>query len=614
MFRNVFIVESRNAWRHALPNYDKQKDLVLTYDFGLRRKIEDLGGIVRYVDNLCHPPFMQKNNFLMYQFFCDWHLDAEGADIFRYREVAFGFSFRIEIWNDFTFYVRSRLCLEQLRSLTWQKLYLEAGLPLLREVLDDMGLNYAELKPNTDSGTTFPGYYFPIHRWMHERLRARLPRHFLRDLFVTVQGLAMSWLDRLITGKGRKVGIFVQEYHPTRQLLQRLRQCQDIRVVQAHFSSVLGMTKFLKERPIPIFGSFDRYQADADCLLNAFRRSRVARLVLANGVDITDAAYRVIERKVIEVLTQSLRALDCVINYLDKHPIRLTLLIANLGQVATLVDCVAKNRGVPSYMIINGLLTNAYLDEAKYSTIINAYSKSIRDHYFRGMNNIVCLGDPRMDAYATARQRVINRVVPTVTIGASGFNHLDLNSYLAAEFEFLHEVLTAIRNLIGSKRSFRVVLKVRANGYSAIYKQFTQEYFPDVCVKIAEDVPMGTVLDETDIYISIYSQTLFEASCMGIPVVYHKCDREIMDPPFDGKSELLTTRNIPDLTRALHDFLEGNSRFDKFLDKAVMEKYIGPLDGKNLERNLDFVLSWLKNLNGSEVSNLPGNKGASRSR
>ena len=159
-----------------------------------------------------------------------------------------------------------------------------------------------------------------------------------------------------------------------------------------------------------------------------------------------------------------------------------------------------------------------------------------------------------------------------------------------------------------------MVLKVRANGYSAIYKQFTKEYFPDVCVKIAEDVPMGTVLDETDIYISIYSQTLFEASCMGIPVVYHKCDREIMDPPFDGKSELLTTRNIPDLTRALRDFLEGNSRFDKFLDKAVMEKYIGPLDGKNLERNLDFVLSWLKNLNGSEVSNLRGNKGASRSR
>jgi spore coat polysaccharide biosynthesis predicted glycosyltransferase SpsG len=111
---------------------------------------------------------------------------------------------------------------------------------------------------------------------------------------------------------------------------------------------------------------------------------------------------------------------------------------------------------------------------------------------------------------------------------------------------------------------------------------------------VVDNVPMRTVLDDTDLFISIYSQTLFEASCLGIPVIYHKNDREIMDPPFDGKSELLTTFDVSDLEQALQDFLMASHRFDAFLEKSVMEKYIGPLDGKNLERNFDYVIGLLE--------------------
>jgi hypothetical protein len=387
-------VESRASWPVFIASFDPALDVVLTYDFALRKQIEEVGGTAFYVDHLCEPSFMQENNFLTYDFFRDWHLDAEGADIFHYREVGFGFSFRIEIWNEFTFYVRSRLCLEQLRSLTWENIYLDEGLPILGEVLDDMGIVCKIKGAVVKKAAPFPGYFFPIHRWMNERLRIRLPRHVLRDLVVTVQGVVMSWLDRLTDRVQHKAGVFVQEYHPTRQLLQRLKQQPDIRVVQAHFSSASGLMKFLKERPIPVYGSFKPYQKDAARLIGNFRQLRSARLVLSNGVDITEAAYRVIERKVVEVLPESLRALNCVIEYLDRHPLRLEILIANIGQVAMLVDCVAKSRGVPSYMIINGLLCSAYQDDAKYATVINGYSTSIRDHYFRGMSNMYVWGIP----------------------------------------------------------------------------------------------------------------------------------------------------------------------------------------------------------------------------
>lgn len=592
-FRHVHIVDSCGRWLIIQPDYDPAIDLVLTYDFALRRQIEELGGTARYVDHLCEQSLMQENNFLMYRFFRDWHVDVNGADIFRYRDVDFGFSFRIEFWNDFTFYVRSRLCLEQLRGVEFEKLYVDSELHLLQEVLGDMDIDFIRLSSSGQVGPARYAYLFPIHRWMNERLRVRRLRHVFRDYVVTVQGVVMSWLDRVIDYFGDRTRVFVQEYHPTRQLLQRLQLCPGIQVVQGHFSAKRGLMKFLLERPIPISGNLEKYRACAARLIEEFRQRRSARLILSNGIDITGAVNRVIERRIVEVLPKSLRALDCVIRYLERHPIRLEILIANLGQLAMLVDCVAKSRGIPSYLIINGLLGKDYLDEAKYATVINSYSTSICDHYFRGMDNIVCLGDPRMDDYAMAPARTINRVSPTITIGTSGFSNIDLNSFLAVEFEFMSEVLSAIRNVANQGWTFRVVLKVRANGYSELYRSFTHEYFPGLVALIVDDVPMRSVLDETDFFVSIYSQTLFEASCLGIPVVYHKNDREIIDPPFDGKSELVTTFEVAELEQALLDFLSGSPRFDSFLSKSVMEKYVGPLDGRNLQRNLDFVLKLL---------------------
>lgn len=585
-FRHVFILDSREWWSSVEANYDPSLDLVLTYDFGLRHQIEAMGGTARYIDHLCEQSVMQENNFRMYQFFRDWHLDEDGVDIFRYRGVDFGFSFRIEIWNDFTFLVRSRLCLEKLRTFSYKTLFVGSDQEIVGEVLVDMDICFTRIEK---AGGGHTGYFFPIHRWMDERLRSRNLRHVVRDVITAAQGVALSWFDRLVNCFSAKTGVFVQEYHPTRMLLQRLIDMPALRVLQGHFSSATGWAKYLRERPIPVYGRLKAKRRAAASMIEAFRQRRSARLVLSSGVDVTDAINRVIERRVAEVLPKSLLSLDCVIRCLDRHPIALEVLIGNVGQLAMLVDSVAKSRGVPSFIIINGLLGNDYLDEAKYGTVINGYSESIRDCYFKGMNNIVCLGDPRMDAYANAAPRIINRLTPTITIGASGFNNIDLNSFLAVEFEFLHEVLSAIRNLSNPAHHFRVVIKVRPNGYRELYQQFTEEYFPGMVDLIVDNVPMREILDESDLFISIYSQTLFEASCLGIPVIYHKTDREIMDAPFDGRSELVTTHNVPDLEQAFSDFLEGGDRFDAFQEKRVMEKYIGPLDGKNLDRNFRFV-------------------------
>jgi len=245
-------------------------------------------------------------------------------------------------------------------------------------------------------------------------------------------------------------------------------------------------------------------------------------------------------------------------------------------------------------MIINGLLGGAFCDEGKYSDYINGYSESIKKHYFADMDNVVCLGDPRMDDYIlNEKSNSINRIMPTVSIGTSGFNNIDLNSYVAIEFDFIHDILSAFRDIYAGGGSFQLIIKVRPNGVLEQYIAFVKEYFPELIVEIVREESITQVLYRTDLYISIYSQTLFEASCLGIPVIYYKKDNEILDPPFDQKSELVTVDTVAGLKQAFYDFQSGHDRFNGFLERAVMEKYIGPLDGKNLDRNMEFIYSLL---------------------
>ena len=121
------------------------------------------------------------------------------------------------------------------------------------------------------------------------------------------------------------------------------------------------------------------------------------------------------------------------------------------------------------------------------------------------------------------------------------------------------------------------------------YQSFINEYFTDLDVRISQGIGIKDFLSEAMLYISFYSQTLFEASCMGIPTVYHKADREVINRPFDGESELVTTYSVTELIDAIDSAKNDPVRFQGFLDREIMEKYVGPLGGKNLSRNIIFI-------------------------
>lgn len=591
-YRNLFILDSRLWWEGCKDQYDPDQDVVLTYDLALNRQLVALGGSVYYLDHLVDKDSMQANNFSTANYLKNWHLDENGSDLFTHDNVEFGFSFRIEIWNDILSYVRERACLGTISKLQYDKLFVGAIQGNVHSILSLMNVEFETVTvPINPKEQT---YYFPIYQWMDEKVRSKKLKQKLLYHYIALQGTFALYFDKLFTRKSSKKNVFIQVYFPTLSILKTLKSHKTISLILGYFTPSRSIADYFIERPIPIYGSTKKYGKVAEDLMNEFRLNRCATLRLSDGVEISEAINSIVDTRISERLPTYLRDLGCIVRYLDARPIDLEIMIANIGRVDTLVDCVCKSRGVPSYLIINGLMGPDFGDEGKYAKWINGYSESIKANYFKGMENIVCLGDPRMDSYhEVMKTRIVNRQTPTITVGASGFNIVDLNSYLAIEFEFLWDVLRSLTEVTLQGITPKIIIKVRSNGYKAQYTDFIHEYFPDLDVEIQDVAPMIDVLKKTDFYISIYSQTLFEASCLGIPCVYYKKDNEIIPPPFDGKSELVTIDTIADLTQAVIDFCSEHERYLPFLDRAVMEKYIGPLDGKNLDRNLHHIYDLL---------------------
>jgi len=589
-YRFIFIVDSIKWWDWIGENIDAKRDLVLTFDFALKVLLESKGVTVHYVDRLVESQTMHENNFIVYDFFKKWHYDSNGKDIFLYKNIPFGFSLRLEIWNDLTEFVRLYLCLSSLKSINHKNLYVATQSPYIVPALNKLNLNFTLLEKQLAEKESF---YFPISKWMDEQIRPsglRRVKRLVLEKLVYLYSKTSAIYDRYFSKYENN--IFIQEYHPTRALVTKLKQNKKNKIILGQIARRNNIFEYLDEHHIPIYGSIEEYEKIAHEMIGNLFLHKANTLRLSDGSDITQEIFDIIGKRLKPRLSTTLRTLDCAIEYIENNTIDLVVLIANMGHLATLVDCVCKTKHIPSHLIINGLMAAPYLDEAKYANTINAYSQSIKDNYFKGMENIVILGDPRMDIYASCKHKIINRKNPTVTIGTSGFNNANLSSYLAVEFEFINDILLAFKHINDS--GINIIIKVRPNGYKHQYAAFVNSYYPTLSVTIEDRVSMIDVLHKSDLYISIYSQTLFEASCLGIPVIYYKKDDEVLYPPFDGKSELVTLSTVNDLVKAYDDFKVSHARYDSFLDQKIMEKYIGFLDGNNLERNMNYVYELLK--------------------
>lgn len=590
-FEKIYIVDSKCLFDGIENQVVIENDLILTFDLALVKYIEELGGSALYLDHLRDAQYMHQENHNIYKFFESWHKDKNGLDLFNYFGCDFGISFRLEYWSDFTYLCRLLINLSIFRD-TNANVYLLTEDEALVKAMDVLAIDYERFENRDILLSDTESYFFPITKWMDSKVRPSGKMKLLYKIRSLLNNSHYYFFkaNDVFFRESNKKRVFIQEYHPTRGIINSFKDSGDITPVLANVSNLKDFDRLKKIRLIPKRFFSKSFQLESQKIKQFYLENKSQKLVLNDGLDITEIVYEVIEDRIFSCLENYVEQLDSYLNYLQRNRIDLNVIIANLGRDATLFDCASRSHGVPSYLIINGLMGPDYSDESKLANYINSYSASIKKYYFDNESYVYALGDPRMDCYHS-EHKTITRHEPTIVIGTSGFNTVDLNSYVAVEFDFMFDILTAITKADNYKE---VVIKTRPNGYKKQYDSFVKDYFPELRCRIEDTIPMKTVIMQADLYISIYSQTLFEASAVGVPSIYYRKDNEVMSPPFDGKSELVTVNSIDALITALVDFQKGHERFDEFLRPAVMEKYVGPLDGKNLERNVEFIRDILR--------------------
>jgi hypothetical protein len=587
-YRHVFLVQNRDFWKACPFPYDKESDLVLTFDFALAKEVRAQGGTAAYLDHLVAPDTIERHNIETYHFFENWYRDKENNDIFSYRGIDIGNALRLDIWNDVTYYVRIALNLLEIKKLSYEWLYLGLEDSSALDAIDRLGMEHETwIFPGT---VRKPEYYFPMFRWMRERIRPSMGiKQRLKALLSLLLDCILPLGERLRLHGTSKIDVFVERYFPTQKIIEQLKQDASVNVVLEYYTWSKGISR---ERRLPVRKPTARYKELAEELLLCFSRDRVLHWE-ASGFCVSSALYDIIAKKIEQPLALSLHIVDTIIEYFKHRNLKLMVYIANLGLLNCLLLDYCKKKSIPSYLILNGLLLHAYPEEdIKGITWINSYGESIKKDYFKNADNIVCLGDPRLDVYINDHSlRVINYSEPTILIGTGAFSPIDLNSYAAVEFEFIHDVMQACRIIKDQGKRFKIIIKVRSNGYITQYINFTKEYFEDLPVEIFDAIPFSQVLVRADFYISSYSGTHFEAACLGIPTLYYKNDTEMLIAPYDGKSELVTAFSIVDMVKKIEMFYNRNPIYDAFRQKEVLEKYVGPLDGNNHARNTEFIYS-----------------------
>jgi hypothetical protein len=581
-YKILYIIENRNYWHLVKDEIDIKHDLVLTIDFAVKKDVEKIGGSVEFLDHLADPIYLNEMNYKLHHFIDNWFI-ADGEDVFKYREINFGNSFKLNILNDITYpfhFLTSFLCI---RDLKYEKIICGADDIWIKQILNETQNNVEFLPLTHDLG--LPTYYFPVARWMKTAITRKPLKQIALTYFLLLRKMSVSILNRL-KSKNRKY-IYVNVYFPTYEIVRCLKKDKSIELVLNNYTSLRNS---LSENRINFrvkntHKYLDRY---TNIFLSIKRIS-----FHVSDMDFGPLLFKIIEPIVLENISRCLNSIDSIISYFEGKDLRLMIPITELWLENRLVINYCLKKNIPVYMIINGLLTNNSFKDGFDSTWVNSFGVVIKEDYYLNANNIKILGDPRMDFYANCEKKIINPLNPTIVIGTSGYNPVDLNSYLAIEFDFIFDVLEVLRKNINSKK-INILIKVRTNGYLEKYNEFIKEYFGEMEIHVVQNVPFINVIKKADLYISIYSQTLFEAACLGIPSIYYKKDTEVNSRPFDCKSELVTAENITELENSVNSFFEKSEIFTNFMKKETLEKYVGFLDGNNCKRNLEFIYSLLE--------------------
>ena len=574
----VFLVEDRNYWPLCSANCNKLEDLVLCVDFALKQQLMEEGYRVEFIDHLANPLALEGLNVEMHNFMNTWFRDASGNDLLEYNGYNLGDALLLFLVNDISFFCHYFFNILALKAIDHKNIFVATDDATILSCLEKSGIIFTHLKGTVQASK--PVYLFPIIKWVKQKTKATL-RFKVKNLIANIFDLYFKFIDSFGT---KRKAIYIQNYYPTEPIIQRLQSNKLLQLILPNYPGLAQVGKF---RRVHYSDGLVSYGV-AQKIIERYRKNRSADWYVFN-YPMSTYLYELLDLVVEEHLADALNKAVSTEKSLKSVNLKLAIPVTNLWTPNRLIMQYCYKNKIPVFSIINGQLNTSYYHDAKDSDYVNSYSDSIKKNYFKNKSNALPLGDPRMDRYANLIPKSINRKSPTVIIGSAGYDSVDLNSYLAYEFDFLYDILFCIQKALKQGFDAKVILKVRGNGYLELYSDFIREYFGHLNISIVQNESFFDLIKKADLYISIFSQTIFEAACLGIPTIYYKKDSQFIHEPFDGNSELVTAFDVDSLYEKVYLYYNGSDIYDTFMKTEVLEKFIGPLDGMNTQKNIDLI-------------------------
>lgn len=578
-FNDLYIVEDRNSWNLCSGNCNKELDLILTTDFGLKQKLDLDGYNVEFMDHLASGLDLEEMNFKVHHFLDNWYKDEMGNPILVYKKYNLGDALLLNIISEVIYFTHYFFNLAALKNLKFKTIHTYVKDSYIIEILNKLGFNYNINKCNLNIEKKV--YKFPIIDWVTSKTTETI-MFKIKNIFANLLDYIFMFLIRY--GTKSKIHIYIQKYFPTDPIIPILNSDKRYQIILQNY---LGLSSVFKYRRIHLNNNLVS-PSQSQILLLKYKNSITYRWSY-QGCNIDEMLKQLIIPILEKHLHQSLNIAHSIDRWMKYFNLKLMVSVTNFWVNNRLLMQYCFNNNIPVLTIINGQLNTSFTYDAKDSNFVNCYSDSMKKNYFQNKETVFPLGDPRMDQYANIGLKNINRNNPIIIIGAGGYDSTDLNSYIAFEFDFMYDILVSLSQLIEEGYCATIIIKVRANGYIEMYKSFINEYFPNLKISLVQNVSFIEVIKSADLYISFFSQTIFEAACFGIPTIYYKKDTQFIHTPFDAQGELVTVNTQEGLVQKIKLFYSGDKIFDLFLDKKILEKYIGPLDGLNTKRNINFI-------------------------
>lgn len=247
---------------------------------------------------------------------------------------------------------------------------------------------------------------------------------------------------------------------------------------------------------------------------------------------------------------------------------------------------VAQASGIPVFGLNDGFKGDDFSFEGMSTDYAMAWSKSIADNHYRrhASGKAQTTGNPRSDIPRPPRVRATStREIGRILVGTFTFSPVDLNCRRSDPEAFMAAVLDGILASETARRA-EIVIKLHPADRVDHYLS-TISRFGDLRISIVDQGDITEMFDDADLHVTTYSTSLLEAVARDLPVIYYRVNHQRLHAPFTGDSllEKRTADSPQELTRLLNQPLIY-ALPPSGIREAWVEQYLGPVDGRTVER------------------------------